>query len=269
MSTEAPEGLSDRLDELLRSAIGTRSVLAYLLAYALGIFISFSPCVYPLVPIVVGYIGSVAGHKQRNAFLYSVAYVAGMAVVYCALGIAAAALGGIVARWLSQPWLVGVLGMLLIALGLWALGAFDIPVPQWLRGTGAESSRGSLLGSFAVGAASALVVGPCATPALGAMLSLIAASARERTVVNVIYGSTVMLVFALGMGTLLIICGTFSGLITSLPRAGGWLGVVKKVFGGLLIAAGLYFILWALRLVPSVGELLAISFLQQRVSICI
>jgi len=119
-----------------------------------------------------------------------------------------------------------------ILLGLNILDVIPIPVlsPK-------DSKRPGILGAFLVGAASGLITSPCTTPILGAILIYVASTK------NVIWGIILMFSFSMGMGMLLLLVGTFSGLMSTLPRPGGWMEILKKILGLALIGIGEYFLI--------------------------
>jgi len=229
------ETLLGKFDVYLQGA----PLLALLTAFAAGVLTSFTPCVYPLVPITVGIIGAKSASSRTKAFILSLLYVLGLAVVYAGLGIFAAMSGKLFGAVSTSKWTFLIVGNVFILFGL---SMFDVISLQFTMfqnvSAGTQRSRG-LLTAFLFGGVSALVAGPCTTPVLGALLTYVAS--RQ----NVILGCSMLFLFALGMGFLLIIVGTFTGVLSSLPRSGGWMEKVKKGFGFLMLAIGEYFILKA------------------------
>ena len=112
-------------------------------------------------------------------------------------------------------------------------------MPLFLTGLRPGEKSGGFVGSFLVGAVSGIIIGPCTTPVLAVLLSLIAAKQ------SAVFGMSLMFVFAIGMGTLLVIVGTFSGLLSSVPKSGVWMTRINKIFGWILIGMGEYFLLKA------------------------
>lgn len=215
--------------------------MAILAAYLGGVLASFTPCVYPVIPITVAYIGARSSSSRTKGFLLSIVYVLGMAAVYTALGGFAALTGKLFGQIQTNPWVYLVIANICILMGLSMLGVFmfSIPIPQFLTRFRPEEKSGGFAGSFLVGAISGLIIGPCTTPVLAVLLSLIAA--RQ----SAIFGMSLMFVFAIGMGTLLVIVGTFSGLLSSVPRSGVWMTRINKIFGWIMIGVGEYFLLKA------------------------
>ena len=220
------------------------ATLAFFAAYLGGILISFTPCTYPLIPVTVGFIGIQGSSSRGRGFLLSLIYVAGMAATYALLGAAAALSGRIFGQMQTNFWTYFIMANVCLVMGLSMLDVFNIsiPVPQKLvKLTGGNGKKG-FLNSFLIGAVSGVVIGPCTAPALGVLLGYVAVKT------NVLLGMGLLFVFAFGMGTLLIIAGTFAGVIAALPRSGAWMTKIKCISGMLLIGAAEYFLYIAGRL---------------------
>lgn len=215
--------------------------LALAAAFAAGVATSFTPCVYPMVPLTAGYVGGrSAGGSVWRGFMLSLFYVLGLAVVYSSLGAAAALTGQLFGRFASSPWTNFAVANVCILMGLSMFGLFEIQAPMFLRKRqAAGGGGGSVVGAFVVGAFSAIVAAPCTAPVLGVILSFVA---KGR---NVAWGMALLFVFALGMGALLVIVGTFAGAVSALPQSGAWMVKVKIAFGVVMIAVGEYFLITA------------------------
>ena len=215
------------------------SVLSYAAVFVGGVLISFTPCIYPVLPITVGYIGGRSQGARGWGFFLSLSYVLGMAVTYAALGTLAATSGKVFGQVAANPVTNIVVGNICILMALSLLDVFHVTTPAFFSGSAAGKRRGGIAGAFGIGLTSGLVVGPCTAPVLGALLVYVGAKQ------NVLFGTSLLFVFALGMGSLLLVIGTFTGLLANLPKSGRWTEVVKKVFGFLLILVGEYFLLEA------------------------
>lgn len=226
----------------LQNYLQAESSLAYAAAFAGGLLISFTPCVYPVIPITVGYIGSRSRGSRRRGFVLSLAYAVGMAATYAALGGIAALSGRVFGEVAASPVSNLIVGILCILLALSLFDLFTIPLPSFFSRAEAPPWSGGVFGALGIGMASGLVVGPCTAPVLGALLLYVG------TRHNIVSGMSLLFVFALGMGFLPVLLGTFSGILASLPKSGGWLLLVKRGFGALMILAGGYFLLQAGRL---------------------
>ena len=231
----------------LQEYLSASSLLAYPAAFVAGMLISFTPCVYPVIPIQLGFISgqTAARDRSQNArlslrgFTLSVLFVIGMAVVYAALGAFASLTGTLFGIWASSPWTYIVVGNVILVLALSMLDVFQLPTPQFLANWNPERKGNGYTSALLVGAASGLVVGPCTAPALGAALAYVGTQG------NVVFGTSVLFVFALGMGVLMIALGTFSGALAALPRSGQWMVRVKKGFGVVMIIIAEYLLLQA------------------------
>ena len=215
------------------------SVFMSLLAvYLGGVLISFTPCIYPVVPITVACIGARGGSKGR-AFFLSLIYVLGMAVTYTILGAAAALSGKLFGQIQSNPWTYCIIGNICILMGLSMFDVFTLSVrtPGFITWVQSKKRMEGIAGGFLVGAASGLVMGPCTAPVLAVILSY--AATRQ----NVAFASGLMFVFAFGMGTLLILVGTFTALLAGIPKSGAWMVRINRLFGWILLGAGEYYLI--------------------------
>ncbi len=210
------------------------SFLAYLSVFAGGLVVSFTPCVYPLIPIIIGYIGGRKEKSRLQLFFLSLIYVLGMAIIYSILGAIAALSGKIFGEIQSSPLAHFIVGNIIIFLGLSLLGVFHLPVFSF----GGKLKTGAL-GAFGMGMASGLIASPCISPVLGTLLAFVA------TRQNVLYGISLLFTFALGMGVILLVAGTFTGTLAILPRSGKWMERVQKFFGIFMILLGEYFLIKA------------------------
>jgi cytochrome c-type biogenesis protein len=212
--------------------------LAFLAAYLGGLVISFTPCTYPLIPVTVGFIGAQGSSSKLRGFFLSLFYVGGLAFTYSILGGAAALSGKLFGQMQTTPWTYLIMGNLCLIMGLSMLDVFSIslPVPQKLMKLTDNKNKKGYFASFLMGAVSGVVIGPCTAPALAVLLGYVAVKT------NLLLGMTLLFVFAVGMGTLLIIVGTFAGVIAALPKSGKWMTKIKFIFGLILIGAAEYFL---------------------------
>jgi len=215
------------------------SPLAYIAAFIAGVLASFTPCVYPLIPVTVGYIGSRSAGSKGRGFLLSLVYVAGVATTYSLLGGLAALTGSLFGEFTHKPWAYILVGNICLLFSLSLFEVFNLPLPQFLAPRRSQIETGGLPGAFLVGLVSALVISPCTVPIVGSILLFVA------TKNNILFGMSLLFVFAYGMGCLLIILGTFSGLLVSLPRSGEWMLRIKKFFAWFLLLVGEFYFLKA------------------------
>jgi cytochrome c-type biogenesis protein len=155
--------------------------------------------------------------------------------MYAALGVAAALMGKIFGDFTRNPWVFGGVGLVIAGLGLGMLDVFTIPALMTnLQGQGAR--RGGFLGAALMGIAAGFVAAPCTAPVLGLLLTYVGQTR------DVVWGGSLLFIFALGLGLLLMLLGIFSGLLTSLPKAGAWMDRIKKGFGVAMLVIGAFFI---------------------------
>ncbi len=213
--------------------------LSYLAVYLGGVLVSFTPCVYPAIPITVAFIGARSSGSRRRGFILSLIYVLGMAVTYTILGAVTALSGKLFGQIQTNPWTYFFIGNLCILMGLSMLDVFTLRIrtPSFVTRVQTRKRTAGMAGSFLVGAASGLVMGPCTAPVLATLLSYVAS--RQ----NMILGMGLLFVFSLGMGTLLILMGTFAGLLASLPRSGLWMARISHLAGWIFLAMGEYLLI--------------------------
>ena len=205
-----------------------------------GLLLAFTPCVLPMIPILSGIIAGDGRHlNKRRAFLLSLSYVLGMAVVYAVAGVAAAFSGSLLAAALQNAWVLGAFALVFVALALSMFGLYELRLPVSIQTHLSETQgrlRGGQVASVAgMGALSAVIVSPCvAAPLAGALLYI----SQTR---DVALGGAALFAMALGMGLPLIVVGVSEGAL--LPRSGPWLNRVKYFFGALLLAVAVW-IVW-------------------------
>jgi thiol:disulfide interchange protein DsbD len=208
-----------------------------LLAFLGGILVSFTPCVYPMIPITLSIIG---GRKEntgiRRGFFLSVVYVAGLSLTYALLGLVVASFGAQVRGLLYGPVFQTTIAVIFFLLALSMFDVFMLQIPAFLRRGLADVKTTGFGGVFLMGMISGLMASPCIAAPLAGILAFIAASG------NAVTGFLLLTAFAWGMGILLILVGTFSGSLNALPKAGEWMERVKEFYGFLLLGAALYFV---------------------------
>ncbi|MBD3273107.1 hypothetical protein GF385_02035 [Candidatus Dependentiae bacterium] len=205
-----------------------------LLAFLIGIITSFTPCIYPMIPITLGILQTQASTSVWRNFLLSTFYVLGISTVYAILGYIAATTTMIFGQWLSNPWLILIVSIFFIYLAFSMFGYYEIKIPKFLTKRENVKVQGSLLYSFLFGMISGTVASPCLTPALAILLGFVT------KIGNPIIGFFTLFSFALGIGVLLIAVGTFSTSLNLLPKAGTWMIEIKKFFGFVLLAMCIY-----------------------------
>lgn len=209
---------------------------ALFLAFLAGVLVSFTPCVYPMIPITVGILQAQAQNSMTYNFFSALSYVFGMSFVYAILGYISATTSIIFGRWLSSPWFILFVVLFFLYLAFSMFGFYELYIPSFLTRQSNLSTRHSLFHSFLFGALSGTVASPCLTPALAVLLAIAAKTGSP------LLGFLYLLFFAFGMGTLLLLLGTFSGALHMLPRSGEWMEEIKKAFGFIMLITCAYFL---------------------------
>ncbi|MCX5707255.1 MAG: sulfite exporter TauE/SafE family protein [Candidatus Omnitrophica bacterium] len=206
----------------------------YLFAFFGGVLISFTPCIYPLIPVSAGYITFRSGASKFKAFILSLFYVSGIAITYSILGLIAALTGSFFGRISTHYLTYFIVGIIIFLFGImmW-FGLFNFS----FRGlAGIKEKSNGYFSTFVLGITSGFIASPCLTPVLGSILAYIA------TKKNLFFGMGLLMSFAYGMGLILILSGTFASILINLPKSGKWMLYAKKIVSLILLAAGLYFI---------------------------
>lgn len=236
-------------DQSLASGLQQRSLgWSLLVFFGLGLLLAFAPCSLPMLPILAGLVVG-SGASPRRGFALASSYVVCMALVYAALGVLAALLGGNLAALLQTPWILGSFAALFVILALPMFGFFELQLPAFLRdrldNVSRQQSGGSLVGAGILGALSGLLVGPCMTAPLAGALLYIAQSG------NALHGGLILFAMGIGIGIPLLLLVTVGNRF--LPKPGTWMNVLKGVFGFLFLGTAV------LMIRPVVGESLWIG----------
>ena len=236
VAAPAADGEMGRIEASLASG---RLILILPLFLLLGLGLSFTPCVLPMVPILSFIIaGEGAQTSRQRGLLLAVAYSLGMALVYTALGIAAGLIGEGLSATLQSPPILSAFAILMAVMALSMFDVYQLQLPASLQLALTRLSErqrgGKLLGVFVMGAISALIVGPCvAAPLAGALVYI----SQTR---NVLIGGSALFAMAVGMSVPLLLVGISAGSL--LPRAGAWMQTVKHFFGVLMLALALWMV---------------------------
>lgn len=230
------------VDELLAAIRGERSAednplqrgafFALLLVFLAGLGASLTPCVYPMIPITVGLFASRGAKSRMEGFASAVVYVLGMATTYTLLGVAAGLFGGLFGSILQAPAVLAGFALLFGALAFASLGLVTFRIPSFAQSWMDRLGHASL---FVMGAVVGIIAAPCVGPIVSAILLLVAESR------DVLWGGLLMWTFAMGMGVLFLVLGTFSSLLQRLPRAGGWMEVTKVIFAAIFLALAFHY----------------------------
>ena len=207
---------------------------AYLSVFGAGVLTSLTPCVYPMIPIVMGIFGARGENVSRGkAMALASSYVGGMGVTYALLGVVVGGAGGSFGALLANPWVVWPLVGFYTALAASMFGAFEMNLPSGLQQRLSSVGGKGYGGAFAMGMVGGFTAAPCTGPMLFGILTYVA------TTGSVVVGGTILFVYALGMGVLFFAIAIFA---LALPKSGRWMEGVKSVAGVALLVMGVYFL---------------------------
>lgn len=210
--------------------------LRLFLVFLLGILLSLTPCIYPMIPITVGILHT---HKSRSVlanFLLSLTYTLGVATTFAALGLLAALTGQMVGQVLTNPFVILLFIVMLTYLAFSMFGWYEMYVPRFMSNNKYQVKGGSYISVFLFGVASGCVASPCLSPGLVLLLTIVS------TLGSNILGFLLLFAFGVGLSVPLLIIGTFSGSLAILPSAGMWMVEIKKIFGLILLGMNFYFL---------------------------
>ncbi len=223
------------LVEQAKQAIEQASWMAYPLVFVGGALTGLNPCVYPTIPVIIGYIGGQKGSRGLRGVALALSFVLGLAATYVLLGATASFVGAVLG--LSRSAWQYIVAAICVLAGLHMSGLVLLPLPA--REVKPSAARaGSFVGAFLLGMLFGVVASPCAMPVLAVIAAVLASSGK------VVYGSTLMFVYALGHGLPLVIIGAVTGALTSLAPATRYAGAIQRAGGWLLIAVGVWLV-WA------------------------
>lgn len=226
-----PAGEQSYTDKLASQGLLTNLVIFFLV----GVGLAFTPCVFPMFPILSSLIAGQQNLSTKKAFSLSFVYVQGMAVTYAALGLVVASLGGQVQGYLQHPTVLISFSILFVLLAMSMFGWYEIKLPSGMMNKLTQVSNqqkgGNYVGVFMMGVLSGLIASPCTTAPLSAALLYVAQSG------DYLVGGLTLYVLSLGMGLPLLLLGTSGGKL--LPKAGGWMEQVKTLFGFIMLVVPL------------------------------
>jgi cytochrome c biogenesis protein CcdA len=218
--------------ENIQTIIQNNHSLAFLAVFVGGLISAASPCVLAAIPLIIGYVGGYSGGDKKKAALYSLVFILGLSITFTVLGAAASAMGQFLS--FAGQWLYIGLAMIAVAMGLQLMGLIAIPLP--FQKTRQVKSRG-LWGAFLLGLLTGTVSSPCATPVLAVILAYVSTQG------DVLYGGSLLFVYAVGHCALIFVAGLSIGLTESMVSSKGIKNFSlysKRFSGAILVAAGLY-----------------------------
>jgi thiol:disulfide interchange protein DsbD len=235
-SFETPKGANTQNDDSIFSTLDKSGLLLSLIFVFLGgLALNLTPCVYPLIPITVGYFGGQAEGKTSKLVMMGLLYVLGMALTYSVIGVVTALSGAVFGALLQNTFVILFIALIFIVLSLSMFGVYEFQLPNWLV-MKAGGAKGGLFGAFFMGLTMGIVAAPCIGPFVLGLVTYVAAKA------DVFTGFLLFFVLALGLGLPYFLLAIFSGKIKKLPKAGEWMEAVKHIFGLLLLGMAAYFV---------------------------
>ena len=225
----------------LSAQLSSSPLTALPILFIAGVLTSLTPCIYPMIPITAAIVGgSAVGDAPRpraRTVMLTLAYVIGLATAYASLGLFAGLSGTIFGSVSTNPWLYFGMANLLVLAALAMLDVIPVRLPTALLTRAATAGEGGKIsGALIMGAVSGLVAAPCSAPVMAAVLTWV--TATKSGVLGFIY----LFVFSLGMCTLLVVVGLFSGTVARLPRAGEWMVWVKRLFALIMLGVAEYYL---------------------------
>ncbi len=260
-------------DQIINTLKHDSLFLTLLSFFGFGLLLAFTPCVFPMIPILSGIIVGSKNITTRKAFALSFSYVLASALTYTLFGILAALFGSNLQALFQNPWIISFFSAIFVLLALSMFGFFTLELPKsiqsYLHNSSDKHRDGSYIGAFIMGALSSLIVGPCVAAPLAAALIYIGQSG------DVVLGGSALFSMGLGMGFPLLLVGASAG--TLLPKAGHWLNSTKTVFGVIMLGVAVWMLsriipptitmlLWAMLLIIPAIYMSAIDPLPQDAS---
>ncbi len=208
--------------------------------FLIGLALNLTPCVYPMLSVTVSLFGSRKEEESKlaSSFFMAFVYVMGIVFMYSVLGVAAAFTGALFGSWLQSPVVLAGIGILIFALALSMFGLYELQPPSsWMQSlSGTQRKTGGVVGHFFSGLVVGVFAAPCIGPPIIALLAFVGSQGDP------LFGFTIFFVMAFGLGFPYLILGTFSGLLSKLPKSGTWMVWVKKVFGVVLVGVALFYL---------------------------
>ncbi|MFW5875797.1 MAG: protein-disulfide reductase DsbD family protein [Myxococcota bacterium] len=233
-ATAQADVLGDLGTEFRVALEGGSFLVALGLIFLAGLATSLTPCVYPMIAITVSVFGARQAKSKVEAALLSTAFVGGIAALFTPLGVLSALTGMAFGSPLANPWVVGFLVVLFLAMGLSMFGAFELNLPPALQNRLAQVGGVGYKGAFVIGLVAGVIAAPCTGPVLAVLLSWVG------TTRDAGFGALSLFVYSMGLGLLFWVVGTFA---VSLPKSGRWLEGVKSAFGVIMLVLAVYFAL--------------------------
>jgi thiol:disulfide interchange protein DsbD len=232
-TSSTSEETSDPISNALES---NGLIIGLLFVFLGGLALNLTPCVYPLIPITVGYFGGQSEGSTTKLFFMGILFILGLAVTYSAIGVVTSLTGAVFGALLQKPIVILSVVAILLILSLSMFGVYEFKLPDKLVNK-AGGAKAGYFGAFFMGLTMGIVAAPCIGPFVLGLVTYVA------TKQDPYFGFLLFFVLAVGLGTPYLFLAIFSGKIKSLPRAGEWMDAVKHIFGFILIGMALYFLL--------------------------
>ncbi len=215
-------------------------LLGLLFVFIGGLALNLTPCVYPLIPITIGYFGGQSEGNTKKLVLMGLLFVMGMSITYSVIGVVTSLSGAVFGSLLQNTYVILFVVLIFIVLSLSMFGVYEFRLPTSLMAK-AGGAKSGMFGAFFMGLTMGIVAAPCIGPFVLGLVTYVAAKGDP------FYGFLIFFVLAMGLGTPYLFLAIFSGKIKKLPRAGEWMDAVKHIFGFVLLGMAAYF---ALPLLP-------------------
>jgi thioredoxin:protein disulfide reductase len=227
---------ADEDDFITRTLQGSGLLVGLLFVFIGGLALNLTPCVYPLIPITIGYFGGQSEGRTSRLFFMGLMFLAGMAITYSVIGVITALSGAVFGALLQNTYVIIFIALIFVVLSLSMFGVYEFKMPDKLVAKAGGAKTG-LWGALFMGLTMGIVAAPCIGPFVIGLVTYVAALADP------LKGFLIFFVLALGLGTPYVVLAVFSGKIKQLPRAGLWMESVKHIFGIILLGMALYFLL--------------------------
>lgn len=272
--TSSKDDLSE--SDFIASTLQNGNVWIVLLSFlGFGILLSFTPCIFPMIPILSSIIVSQSGNQMstKRAFMLSLVYVLAMSLAYTIAGVLAGLFGANISAALQNPWIIGIFSAVFVALSFSMFGFYELQMPSFIQSKltkkSDEMQGQGVIGVAVMGFLSALIMGPCVAAPLAGALVYIGQSG------DALLGGAALFVMSMGMGLPLLVIGTGAGKY--MPKPGSWMDAIKAIFGvvmlGLaiwtlsrIVPASIIILLWTFLIISSAIYMGALESLEKEVS---
>lgn len=226
----------EKTDPISNALENNGLIIGLLFVFLGGLALNLTPCVYPLIPITVGYFGGQSEGSTTKLFLMGILFILGLSVTYSAIGVITSLTGAVFGALLQNPIVILLIVAIMLALSLSMFGVYEFKLPDSIVNK-AGGAKAGLFGAFFMGLTMGIVAAPCIGPFVLGLVTYVA------TKQDPYFGFLLFFVLAVGLGTPYLFLAVFSGKIKKLPRAGEWMDAVKHIFGFILIGMALYFLI--------------------------